>query len=53
MKLPKPYFMENLSWYYYDENEGKYILTDKAPKKAVDSYNKFYEELDGSNKIYD
>lgn len=40
-----PYFLENKEWYYYDEKKGCYKLTDKAPKKAIESYNKYYEEL--------
>ena len=42
----RPYFMENEEWYYYDEEEEIFKLTDKAPKKAIESYNKFYEEDD-------
>ena len=45
MQLEKPYFMENEDWYRFDEKEFKYVLTDVAPKKAVDSYNKFYKDL--------
>lgn len=43
--LKEPYFMQNQEWWYYDYNELKYKLTDKAPQKAIDSYNKFYKEL--------
>jgi hypothetical protein len=43
--LDRPYFMENKEWYYWDEKEWKYKLTDKAPKKAIDSYNEFYKNL--------
>lgn len=39
-----PYFMENEEWYYYDEKEGIYKLTDKAPKEAIESYKEFYRE---------
>lgn len=45
-----PYFMENEDWYYHDEKEWKFKLTDKAPPKAVESYNEFYKEID---KIYE
>lgn len=45
MQLEKPYFMENEDWYRFDEKEFKYVLTDVAPKKAVDSYNDFYKHL--------
>ena len=42
----KPYFMTNKEWYYWDSKEWKYKLTDKAPQKAIDSYKKFYKELE-------
>ena len=37
-----PYFMTNEEWYYYDEEEEIYKLTDKATQKAIDSYNEYY-----------
>ena len=43
MTLEKPYFMERQEWYYFDEKEFCYKLTEKAPKEAIESYNKFYE----------
>lgn len=53
MQIEKPYFMENEEWYYYDDNDSErgYKLTDKAPEKAVRSYEEFYEELE-SSEIY-
>lgn len=39
-----PYFMENEDWYYYDGEI--YRLTDKAPAKAIESYNEFYNEME-------
>lgn len=42
----RPCFLDNEEWYYYDEKEEIYKLTDKAPKKAIISYYKFYEEDD-------
>lgn len=42
----KPYFMTNTDWYYYDEDEFEYKVTDKAPQEAVDSYNEFHDKLD-------
>lgn len=42
MFQPKPYFMENEAWYYFDEEEFCYKLTDKAPPEAIKSYEKFY-----------
>lgn len=44
--LEMPYFLNNKEWYYYDEKEEKYKLTDKAPKEAVESYKQFYKELE-------
>ena len=41
-----PYFMTNKEWYYYDEEEEKYKLTDKAPKEAIESYKEYYSEDD-------
>lgn len=38
-----PYFMENEEWYYFDYKKGKFVLTDKAPEKAVESYKDFYD----------
>lgn len=38
------YFMENEEWYYYNEKESKYKLTNNAPKKAIKSYEEFYED---------
>ena len=46
LKEKMPYFLTNKDWYYYDMNTGRYKLTDKATKEAIDSYNKYYEELD-------
>lgn len=44
MLKKQPYFMKNPEWYYHDEEEWKYKLTDKAPKEAVESYNQFYND---------
>jgi len=38
----RPYFMKNPEWYYFDESERTFKLTDKAPRKAVKSYKRFY-----------
>lgn len=45
LRAETPYFMTNKEWFYYDNNLSKYVLTNKAPKKAIDSYNKWYEEF--------
>ena len=34
-----PYFLTNKDWYYYDKNTGRYMLTEKATKEAIESYN--------------
>lgn len=44
LKNDKPYFMKNKEWYYYDVKSFKYKLTDKAPQKAIDDYNKYYNQ---------
>lgn len=45
MDLEKPYFLTNNDWYYYDDDEGMYKLTEKATKEAIESYNEFYSLL--------
>lgn len=44
--LNRPYFMSNKNWYYYDEKEEIYKLTDKAPDKAIESYQDYYKNID-------
>lgn len=47
-----PYFLTDEEWYrevddYIDPVTGEdrgYILTDKAPQEAIDSYNEFYSD---------
>lgn len=46
MIAEKPYFMKNPEWYYFDEEDFCYKLTDKAPEKAKESYEEFYKESD-------
>lgn len=46
MFLNKPYFLSNKNWYYFDENEFCYKLTEKADEKAKQSYKEFYDELE-------
>ncbi len=52
--MPKPYFMENKEWYYFDEENFCYKLTDKAPKKAIESYKEFYDNdpIKSNNEWY-
>lgn len=46
LKADIPYFLTNKDWYYYDMDTGRYKLTNKAPQKAIDSYNKYYNLLE-------
>lgn len=41
-------FLKNKEWYYWDKNQWKYILTNKAPREAVESYKEFYKEVNKS-----
>ena len=52
MTIHEPYFMKNKDWYYFDEKEFKYQLTDKAPDKAKESYKEFYSDFN-EGVIYD
>lgn len=52
MLLEQPYFMINEEWYYHDKKKNKYFLTDKAPKKAVESYNEFYNKLNQPDMVF-
>lgn len=45
-----PYFMENDEWYYFDSEQKKYLLTEKAPQKAKESYTHFYGQVDAENE---
>lgn len=49
MDQPEPYFMKNPEWYYHDEEQWKYVLTDKATDKARESYEEFYDASDRVN----
>ena len=42
----EPYFLSNKDWFYYDEEEFCYKLTDKATKEAIKSYEEFYNNFD-------
>ena len=50
MKLNEPHFLKNAEWYYFDEDECKYKLTDKATDEAKESYREFYRELESKRK---
>lgn len=45
-EIPMPYFLTNKEWYYHDEEEEIYKLTDKATPLAIISYYEFYEDND-------
>lgn len=38
-----PYFLTNTDWYYFDEDEFRYVLTEKATDNARKSYDEFYK----------
>lgn len=46
--IEEPYFMKNEDWYYHDEEEFRYKLTDKATGKAKESYREFYRLLEST-----
>lgn len=45
MNLEKPLFMTNSEWYYFDDIEWKYKLTDNATEDAKKSYGDYYSSL--------
>ena len=45
-----PYFLTNEEWYYEDKY-GIYQLTDKAPQKAIDSYNEFFDDTEDLEEL--
>lgn len=60
MLLPKPYFLSNKEWYIENtdipsflvkgaKKKRQYTLTDKAPKKAIESYNKYYKMIENED----
>lgn len=50
-QLNKAYFTTNKDWYVYNEEKGILELTDKAPPKAVKSYEEYYKLLSDSYGI--
>lgn len=46
----EPLFMSNPNWFYFDEDEWCYKLTDDAPPEAVQSYKDFYRLLDSETE---
>ena len=51
MLMEMPYFMEDDEWTYYDEEAGMLKLTDKATKKARESYERFYSSRVGEETM--
>jgi hypothetical protein len=41
-----PFFMNNAKWYFFDYEKKKYMLTKIAPKKAIESYKRFYKKAE-------
>lgn len=46
----RPYFMEDKSWYDFDFEKRKFVLTENAPEKAKESYKEFYRERKTAEK---
>ena len=52
MLLEEPYFMTNEEWYYHDKKKNRLFLTDKAPKKAQESYKEYYAQIDKPDPVF-
>lgn len=50
--LEEPYFMKDERWFYFDEKNFMYKLTENAPEKARKSYEEFYKTGDGDTVIH-
>lgn len=44
--LRRPYFLEDKDWYEYDEETEKFVLTENAPFKAVESYKQYLKDYE-------
>lgn len=44
MMVDEPYFMTDSSWFYFDVDKKKYVLTDFATEEAKKSYDEFFKE---------
>lgn len=53
MTVEKPLFMNNATWFYFDETDFCYKLTDKAPAEAKKSYDDFYSQVYNGSKVGD
>lgn len=60
MLKKRPYFLKSKEWYVEHKGipkflggnvERLYTLTSKAPQKAIDSYNKYYNDDETQNTI--
>ena len=40
-----PYFMTNEDWFEFDFEKRIFVLTEKAPEKAKESYEEYIKEL--------
>ena len=52
MLQEQPYFMTNEEWYYHDKKKNRLFLTDKAPKKAQESYKEYYAQIDKPDPVF-
>lgn len=52
MEVSKPYFLQNPEWYRYNDDLGRYELTDKATPEAKKSFEDFYDLLE-SDIVFD
>lgn len=43
--IDRPYFMEDKAWYTYDPEKRFFVLTEKAPEKAKESYKEYRKAL--------
>ena len=41
-----PHFMDKDEWYFYDEKEHRYKLTERAPETARKIYEEFYRLIE-------
>lgn len=39
-----PYFMNNEEWFRFDFDKRIFVLTEKAPEKAKESYNEYLKQ---------
>lgn len=49
MIFEEPYFLKDDKWFYYDESDGTFKLTEEGLKleEVKKSYDDFYNELKG------